>query len=205
MAKIIVLDIDDYSLLRNRWDLMLELKEHYPNLKLSLFTIPFDVQYEGTRQFSIMRDKQLKKLKDNLDWIQIIPHGLTHMPREFEKADRVTTKLALKSIDEAFKKDGIPYQKGFKAPFWLWNQDVVDVLNEEGWFGATDRNQPDMLKTDINYIYNWDLKDQFPKDQEIVKGHGHMTLPSENALENVFTNLLKMPTDVEFKFVTDLL
>ncbi len=184
---------------------MLDLKEHFPNLKLSLFTIPFDMQYEGVHQFRIMRDQKLKKLKENLDWIQIIPHGLSHMPREFVNADRVTTKLALKSIDEAFKKDGIPYQKGFKAPFWLWNQNVVDVLNEEGWFGATDRNQPNMLKPKINYIYNWDISEPFPENEPVVKGHGHMTPPSLNNLEDCFMNLLKMPTDAEFKFVTNVL
>lgn len=199
----IILDLDDYSVLRNRWDLMLQLKEHYPKLKLSLFTIPYDYEYEGVHQFRIMREEKLNLLKENLDWIQIIPHGVTHMPREFEKADRVAVKLALKAIDDAFTKDGIPYVKGFKAPFWLWNQDVCDVLDQAGWFGATDRNQPEMKATKKNYVYNWDIKDPFPKNVDVVKGHGHMTPPSANNLEQCFTNLLKMPTDAEFGFVTD--
>lgn len=126
------LDFDDFSVLRNRMDLLLELKEHYPEMKVSMFTIPYDYEMEST-QLALQRDKFLKLIKENLDWIQIIPHGLAHLPREFEKADTETTRIALKAIDEVFSKDGLPYVKGFKAPQWLWNKDVVRVLNEEGW------------------------------------------------------------------------
>jgi peptidoglycan/xylan/chitin deacetylase (PgdA/CDA1 family) len=204
--KTIVFDIDDYSVLRQRWDLLDKLKEHYPKLKVSLFTIPYDIQYEGVHQFKVMREKHLETLKKHLDWVEIIPHGLTHMPREFEKADKLSTELALKGIDEVFKKDGIPYVKGFKAPYWLWNQEVVNVLDKHGWFGATDRNQPHMLHTKKNYVYNYSIDEPFWESKEdVLKLHSHMTLPSANNIEDCFVNLLKIPPDAEFKLVSEMI
>lgn len=205
MKQTVVLDLDDFSVLRSRWNLLLKLKEHFPKLKLSLFTIPFDYEFESVHQYRIVRDKELQKLHDNLEWIEIIPHGLSHFAREFEKADRKTMQMALKAMEAVFKKDAMPYVKGFKAPFWLWNQDVVDVLNEEGWFGATDRNQPDMLKTKRNYIYSHSIDEPFWESKEpLLKLHGHMTLPSKNNIEDCFLNLMKMPSDADFKFVSEV-
>lgn len=203
--KTIVLDFDDYSWIRSRPDLLRELKEHYPKLKVSMFTIPFDVAAENTR-LRLQRDVGIRFTKENADWIQIIPHGLLHTPQEFLHCDKDTMRLALKAIDDTFKKDGIEYVKGFKAPYWLWNQDVVDVLDEEGWFGGVDPNQPDMLRTRVYYEYSDSIDTEFWKvDKELYKLHGHMSLPSTNNIEDCFLNLMKMPRDAEFKFVTDYL
>lgn len=205
MSKKISLDFHDFSILNNRFDLLLQLKEHFPKLKVSMFTIPFDYENEKTG-VHIYKDDFLKTLKENLDWIQLIPHGLSHIPREFEKCDRWTMKLSLEAIDEVFKKDGLPYVKGFCAPYWLWNQEVVDVLNEEGWWGAIDRNQPDMITPNNYYQYNSSIDEQFWIDPpENLKLHGHMSAPSTNGMEDCFLNLMKMPRDYEFVFVTEML
>jgi len=201
---IVTLDLDDGSILRNRWDLLHKLKELYPKLKLSLFWIPFDLEYEKS-MLRINREEKLKMIKDNLDWVELIPHGLSHIPREFAGCDKETMKMALNAIDECMTRDGLPYVKGFKAPFWLWNTDVVEVLDSEGWFGATDRNQPDMPKPKKNYIYTHSIHEPFWNDpQEFWGLHGHMTEPSDNALESCIVNLTKIPHDAEFKFVSEV-
>jgi len=201
----IVLELDDFSVLRSRMDLLLKIKEHYPNFKVSMFAIPYDYEYE-TSMLRIQRDEALTKIKENLEWIQIIPHGLTHMPREFENADRQTMMMALASIDEAFKKDGLPYEKGFKAPFWLWNQDVVDVLDEQGWWGAQDRNQPDNIRTKKFYEYTHSIDEPFwNAKQDVLKLHGHISLPSSNNLEDCLMNIFKLPSDTEFCYATEFL
>lgn len=202
MTKI-CLDFDDFSVLRNQMDLLLELKSHYPGLKVSMFTIPYDYEVEQS-QLNLQRPKQLQLIKDNLEWIQIIPHGLMHIPREFEKADKETTKMALRAIEEAFSKDGLPFVKGFKAPYWLWNKDVVEVLDSEGWWGAVDPRQ-DMQKTKKFYTYSHSISEVIPKDKEVLKLHGHISPPSENNIEECFLNLMKMPHDATFVFATDLL
>lgn len=201
-VKTVVLELDDFSVLRNRMDLLTALKEHYPKLKVSMFTIPFDYEYE-TSMLRIQRPKALEWIKNNLDWIQIIPHGLTHIPREFEKADRETVEMAFQGIADTFENDGLPYERGFKAPQWLWNQNVVDWLNYNGWWGAVDRNQPEMLRPERYYEYDFSIHEPFwESDKEVLKLHGHMTLPSENNLEDCLLNLFKLPNDVDFEFVT---
>lgn len=203
----ISLDLHDFSVLNNRLDLLLKIKEHYPNFKVSMFTIPYDYVSESSVEGRTMREKTLKAIKDNLDWIQIIPHGLTHMPREFENCDKETFRLALASIDEAFKKDDLPYEKGFCAPYWLWNQDVVDVLDERGWWGAIDRNQPTMLRTKKTYTYSHSIDQPFwgANNIDVMKLHGHIDGQSKNDLENNFIKLFRLPSNVEWHFVTDFL
>lgn len=203
--KTISLDFDDFSVIRSRMDLLLELKSHYPNLKVSMFTIPYDYEYE-MGQLALNRDKMLETIHENLDWIQIIPHGLMHIPDEFKNCDKHTMRLALKGIDEVLTKDKLPYVKGFKPPFWLWNQDVIDVLDEKGWWAAIDRNQKDSLRTKRYYQYTHSIDEPFWKsNNDVLNLHGHMTTPSRNNIEDCFLNLMKMPRDAEFKYVTEFI
>jgi len=203
MNKKVCLDIDDGSVLRTRYDLLDKLKEHFPKLKVTLFWIPWDFEYE-TSKFRIQREELLERIKANLDWIQLVPHGLMHIEKEFLNVDRQLMKDSLKAIDEAMKKDGLPYEKGFKAPYWLWNQSVVDVLDEKGWWGATDRNQPQMLKTKKNYIYTHSIEEPFYlSNSDELALHAHMRAPSINNIEDQFLNLIKMDPEYEFVYASE--
>lgn len=202
--KTISLDFDDFSILNNRLDLLMTLKESYPKLKVSLFTIPYDYVYESNPAARIMRDKTLEMIKKQLDWIEIIPHGLIHFEREFEKCDYEGMKMAMKAIDETFKKDGLTYVKGFKAPYWLWNEEVIRALDDEGWWGAINKRAP--LKTKKYFEYTHGIDEMFWKSTlPVLKLHGHITNESNNAIARCFTNLFKMPSDAEFKFASELL
>jgi hypothetical protein len=205
--KTICLDFDDWSVLNNRLDLLLKLKEAYPKLKVSLFTIPYDVVQETQVNARIMRATTLEAIKKNLDWLEIIPHGLLHLQRELEKCDYETMKkYVIPAIDECFKRDDLPYVKGFKAPYWLWNKDVVKALDEEGWWGAVDRNQPSMLRTKKYYIYGHNINEPFWESTlDVLKLHGHITNQMPDNFEKNFVNLFKMPADAEFKFASELL
>lgn len=168
-----------------------------------MFTIPFDYEYE-TRDIRLLREECLKFIHENLDWIQIVPHGLTHMPSEFLNCDKDTMKKVLVAIDEAFKKDNLPYVKGFKAPYWQWNQEVVDVLDKKGWWGGINPNDKNMIKTKKYYEYKYSIDEPFWRSKDpVVKIHGHMTPPSANNIDDCFLNLFKIPNDCEFDFVTD--
>lgn len=205
MSKKVVFSLDDFSLMNNDFELLLKLKEHYPQLKVSMFMIPFHAEFEISSAH-IFRDGALKTLHDNLDWIQIIPHGLTHMDREFEKADKEAMRLTMRAIDKLWTMQGIPYVKGFKAPQWLWNKDVVEVLDKEGWFGSVDRNQPNMLKTKKFYEYNWSISEPFIySEADVLKLHGHINPEMDNDFDKCFLQLMSLPADTEFFYVTDFL
>ena len=205
--KTIVLDFDDFSVLNNRLDLLLRLKESYPELKVSFFTIPYDYVYENDISARLMRENTLKEVKKHLDWMEFIPHGLTHFPREFEQTTYDTMKnYVFKAIDECFERDGLPYIKGFKAPQWLWNEQVVKALDEEGWWGAIDLFDKTGLKTNKYYQYTHTIDMPFwESTYDTLKLHGHITLESKNNIERCFHMLFKMPEDAEFKFASEML
>ena len=199
------IDFHDASVLHSRIDLLMMLKEHYPKLKVSLFWIPFDYRSENSLQGSIMRKTTLEAIKKQLDWIELIPHGLLHLPKEFEKCDYETMAKALLAIDEAMKKDDLPYQRGFCAPYWLWNEQVVKCLDDNGWWGAVDLNQPQMARTKAFYKYSHSIDSPFwLSKNEVIKLHGHIGRPDINNIEDCFLNLMKMSTDTEFKFVSEM-
>jgi hypothetical protein len=204
--RTICLDMDDFSVLNNKLDLLLKLKEAYPNLKVSMFTIPCDVAYESNFDAKLVRDRALAKVKENLDWIEIIPHGLTHMPREFEKCTYELMKdKVIPAIDEAFKKDGLPYVKGFKAPYWLWNDEVIRALDDAGWWGAIDRKVRNIKKTKRFYVFTHTINELFYNSTcDLLKLHGHITSGMPDNLDLCLTNLFKMPSDAEFKFASEL-
>lgn len=205
MVKTISLDFDDFSVLNNRLDLLLQLKEHFPNLKVSMFMIPFDPRFEFNTQAKLHRDKTLAEIKKHLDWIQLIPHGLMHLEREFEKVTYYEMRdLHIPAIKEAFDRDGLPFEKGFKAPYWLWNEDVVRALDEAGWWGAVDRNQPNMPTPKRFYRYSHSIAEPFwESDSEVLKLHGHIDGQSDNDIERCILHLMKMPGDTHFVFASE--
>lgn len=198
------LDLDDASVLNTRLDLLKDIKDHYPDFKVSLFFIPLDPRFEMSTQ-RMYRDKHLASLKENLDWIELIPHGITHLPNEFAKCDYYTFRdSVIPALEEQFEKDGLPFKKGFKAPYWLWNEGVVRALDEAGWFGATDRNQPDMLATKRNYVYTHSLEEPFYHSKnEVINLHGHVDGVSKNDLERNFLSIFKIPQEAEWKFASE--
>jgi len=205
--KQICLDFDDWSVMNNRLDLLLRLKEAYPKLKVTLFTIPYDFEYEKEVTARIMREKTLEAIKKQLSWLQLVPHGLLHLPKEFLKCDYTTMKdYVFQSIDETFKKDGLPYEKGFKAPYWQWNKDVIRALDEKGWWGAVDKNHPEMPKPKKYYVYTHSIGEVFSLSTlNVLKLHGHINNVENNGIEKCFTNLFKMPSNAEFKFAGEML
>jgi hypothetical protein len=205
MIKDVVLDLDDFNIFAPESYYLSRIKEHYPDFKVTLFHIPMKMDLEMSMR-RIFRDDGLKWIKDNSDWIQLVPHGLTHLTEEFLHADRTTTQLALKAIDEAFTKDGLTYEKGFKAPFWQWNKDVVDILDERGWWGAIDMVDKNNygFRPKRYYQYDYSISEPFwSSDKELVKLHGHVDGISPNDLEKCVLHILKLPADVKWHFATD--
>lgn len=80
---------------------------------------------------------------------------------------------------------------------------MVKALDETGWWGAIDRNQPDMEKTRRTYTYSHSIDEPFWEAEGDLKLHGHLDGSSSNDIERCFLNLLKMPQDAEFVFIDE--
>lgn len=207
MAKTrISLDLHDFSVECTNMFYLMQLREHYPKIKISMFFVPADAQNYNTL-IDTMREKSRDLIKQAVldGWIELIPHGISHIHGEFHNASYKDMELALAAYDELFTEWEVPFIRGFCAPNWLISEAAVACLNDHGYWLAIDRNQPDCLKAKRNYVYNWDIADPFPRHQGLVKGHGHISLPSRNNLRDSLHNLLHMPTDAEFVFVSEIM
>jgi len=195
------LDLHDFSIVNNRLLWLLSIKDYFTNFKVSLFTVPFDKKTDWGPY--LLKDDFLPEIKKNLNWLQIIPHGYTHEGSELINCGYEMFKTYLKEIEGKFKEDGLPFINGFCAPHWRWSNDVVKALDELGWWGAVDRDK-EMPYTKRFYKYNFLLNEPFWESKEDLKLHGHI-YGTKNDLGKCFDNLLKLPKDTEWVFVTDFL
>jgi hypothetical protein len=198
------LDLHDFSAHRLGFTWIDRLREIFPTIKISMFYIPIDQQHYGEyneRERAEANSLIRTAVKEGI--IELIPHGLTHMFGEFQNASYEDMAVTLRAYEEHFKELDLPYVKGFCAPQWLLSIEAIKCLDDNGWFLATDRNQPDMFKAKRNYTYNWSIEEPIP-DVEILMGHGHMDTCSNIFSENI-RNLIKIPSDAEWKFVSELI
>jgi hypothetical protein len=199
---IVSFDLHDFSILNNYFDLLLKLREYYPTFKVSLFTVPFDIKHkEGNRQ------EALTKIKTCLDWIQIIPHGIYHNSSEMRRCSYQQFKdHVIPAITSYFNNDGLPFVKGFCAPHWNWNTNVVRCLDDMGWWGAISPKRLDMPSTKKFYQYSYALDEPYLEvKSNILKLHGHLNGTSKDDLGKCFHNIFKLPLSTEWHFVTDYL
>jgi hypothetical protein len=195
----ICLTLDDFSVENHRLDLLFTLKNKFPDFKVSLFTIPIDVKNKELSRVA------LNRIKENLDWIQIIPHGLYHNSSEAKKWTYGGFKnVVIPAIDCAFKKDGLSYVKGFKAPHWDWNKEVVQALDDLGWWGAISPKRPEMPQTKRFYTYDYSI-DETLVLSPILRLQGHINPVCKDDLELNMENLMKLPKDAKWCFATDFI
>lgn len=213
MSKRVSLDFHDLSLGNTNMYYVEKLREQYPDFKVSMFYIPVDSNYQIMPEMQEESKKLIQKAVRE-GWMELIPHGLTHVFKEFEKVDAKTMELVLKAYEEHFKELELPYVKGFCPPHWIISKEAIKVLDDHGWWLAVDRNQPDMPRAKKSYEYNWDIANPFPDEArgiyeehpaDIVMGHGHISLPSRNSITETFINLTRIPAEYKWVFVSEVM
>lgn len=202
-AKTVTVDLDDFSLEVNNLFYLDQIKKTYPKFKVSMFYIPFDA-YHYSALMDFQRQEVVGMIKDRLDWIELIPHGICHAPEEFMNIKGDDYETIFKGIEDGFASYGLPMVKGFKAPQWLYKPNLVDYLDSKGWWMAVDRNQPDAPKTKKYFEYTHSIDEPFwLSNQDKIHLHGHISGPSTNDLVSNMMNLLKINPEAEFKFVSE--
>lgn len=200
----VALDLHDFNIVTPRLEPLLKLKEYFPKFKVSLFTIPSPRRCDYGP--FLVREETCEEIKNHLDWMQIIPHGLTHeSSHEMEHYDYKSfmQEVVPKIMDE-FRANDLPFVRGFCAPHWRWSEGVVKALDEMGWWGAVLREDK-MLVTKRFYRYNFLLNEPFwESKEEVLKLHGH-TYGTKNDVVRCMNNLLKLPKDTEFVYITDFI
>lgn len=193
----ICLTLDDFSVLNTRLDLLWKLREHFDDFRVSLFMIPDDIRHKTGN-----RDEALVRIRECLGWVELIPHGYQHNSSEAKKwtYDQFRYDIAPK-IKDIFDRDELPFKKGFKAPHWDWNQEVVRALDDMGWFGAVTYGRKGVARPRLFYISTHTIE-YIPMNQDI-KLNGHINNTSPDNLEKCMNNLIQLPKDTRWLFASD--
>lgn len=206
MVKQVVLDADDFQPTYYLMPYLELLKSHIPNFKITLFTISnFKDPNKPKDSHTHLDDyKRFVEMVKQYDWIEIAQHGLDHSQNEFNKSYK-EIKQRLKEIDKWNKKIGLEPVKIFRAPFWQCSEEGYKALRDAGYVVATDRNQVrPSTKGMKQYRWNWSFETEIP-DVKVLKGHGHVSLPSKNNIPDCIENLKRLPQDAEYLFVSEYL
>jgi hypothetical protein len=178
MIKFYLIDLDDFCEINTDWELIENLKEKIPNLKLNLFAIP------GQCSMTFLDDMR------EYDWIRLYPHGYMHSTsREFENWGYKRFNFYLGQLERG------EWPKLWKSPGWQSSQDVLQCLADREWAIAdqeyNNQRRPENLRA---YLLDAPYK---------IHGHiGHWGAKNENSLEFIFDQIASL--EGEFGFIDDL-
>jgi len=170
-----IVDFDDFQQNSNGLHLLYQIKAETPEFKATLFTIP------------ALCSENFLNLVRKLDWLDLCPHGWTHM---------TSTECKEWSYEESKQYLGKikPYKfsRVFKAPGWQISDGMYRALLEEGYTVAdqayNNERRPKGLKA-----YLLDSPD---------KHHYHIKNVCGNGLKECFNEILNLKG--EFKFIKEL-
>ena len=199
-----IVDFDDLSCTTPGMDLLFKLKEHFPNFKCTCFTPAFHKDLM-TKKVSVDKFKEWGKIIIDNPWIEVAPHGFAHYENEWMISDKRMLNVMMDATENCLGNFlGIPFVKIFKFPHWKGSKEAEEVLLERGYTLAIDRNNPKTYTNIKTYIWNWSIDDIPVPKYHTIKAHGHIWL-TNNGLDSCYPNLLKIPTNAEFKTISEYL
>jgi len=178
MSQKIIFNIDDFC--DNEWGIMEylnTLKNRYPDFRVTLFTVPFKISTENLL------------IAKETGWIELAVHGFNHIPDEM-------LILGKEEILEGFSKvDFSIFTKGFRAPYWLLNEQVIECCNKFGlWVALHHQKNESSWRTLCEHGY------YYPKAQNGFKcWYGH----TYDIREKLSELLEIWPEDQKFGFVSE--
>lgn len=184
------------------WDIFEKFREHYPEYKVTLFTVPSELRWGKIHKSDSEEYKSWAKICQKAydqGWARFALHGLTHVEREFENLSYEDAYKRIQFGKEIFDKVGIPYDPIFKAPNWFISEAAEKAAKDHGLTVVHDR------------YYQWNLKDRLPRPSEfgdkIIIAHGHIQNGDgcNNGLSETRQNFMQLPSDTKFYFLNEAL
>lgn len=188
----VVFTLDDFHETNHNLNLLLDLKEKFPKMKVTLFVIPSKCSVEW-----------LKDLKEKYgEWMRFCPHGYLHdvSRREYsgeclypEECLMWTEEDANKYLQKA--EDMGVFIKGFKAPGWGMNEATFKVLYERDYWVMDNKDRinerPDWVNNNFESGHLWEV-------------NGHIQETPFNGLETMIRHKLNFGKDSNFYFVSEV-
>ena len=198
-SKLIACEFDDFGPMNHRLDVIRKLRDRYPDFKVTMFTVPWDIRYNtkagGTPISKPEYSEWVNIVRHGVKngWLEIAVHGLTHAPREFEGMEAKQAAARIKFAEKFFNDCKIPFVKIFKAPQWLLSVEAKKTIEGLGYQVVED------------HYYNWNYKDEFPVEKDKVIGHGHIQDGDGcfNGLSESLIRLVQIPEDYKWEFISE--
>lgn len=192
----IALELDDFSPRNSNFGLLDNMREHYKDFKVSLFTTPWEIRWGEQTPITLDKFKPFTEAVRNSDWIEVCVHGLTHAPLEFAEISYDNARKRVIIAEKMFANRGITFTKIFKAPFWQVSEEAERALKDLGYYVCKDG------------YYDWNLADDYKKEfdkKENIIAHGHIQKTCGNGLEEVYPKLMDLPANTEWLFLSDII
>jgi len=197
----ISLDFHDYSPVNNALGLLEEFHDHYPDCKITLFAVPWEIRFGEQALITLPKYKPFvsatrKAIRQG--WIELGIHGLTHMLKEFLEVKRKDMppkqyfEYRLMAAQRIFEAAKLPYVKLFVAPFWQLHPEARGAVQDLGFRVVEEKDS------------NWNILNPLPKKKVII-GHGHIQNTCGNGLAESMGRLLEIPTTAKWKFLSEVL
>jgi glycosyltransferase involved in cell wall biosynthesis len=202
----ITLTFDDFGPSNSNIYFLEKLKENYPNLKVTLFTVPESTQ--SGELISLLDKPDFCNHIRKYDWIELCPHGWHHpdisqgRQPEFMDISYYETTRYIESVETIFSEAKLPYQKIFKAPQYKLSEAGKNAFKDQGWtiaVSGTGEFWPSDLPLTTT---NWNIRQELPLRKKVVS-YGHIQDLGNGMLE-CWENLVKMPSDTKFKFLSEV-
>lgn len=198
----IYVDLDDFCeeyMITERWKVLHQLRQIYPNFKVTMFTIP----NKSSLQW-------LRWVKKEFQWIDMGVHGTNH---ENQSEWLVSGKEAIKKFYAVYNEE--VFSKGFKAPWWKISKEAYDALRGAGIWVATNKSN-NFIKPDDRLNYEYDTGEEILPDIHygytfFDTWHGHVQPQRQynptnpNGIEEVF-HLIKdaWHPQSDFRFISEI-
>ena len=194
-------ELDDFSPLNHRFDLLEKLTRRYKDFKVTMFTVPWDIRLEPQKKGTPITDPDYKPWVEATQraieggWLEVAIHGLTHAPSEFHHLTYDEAKKRVLTAQKMFVNVGIKYVPLFKAPYWQLSKDAKQAVEDLN------------LRVIEDGHYNWNIKDDptatlLSGSVGDVIAHGHVQNTVGNGLDESFGRLIKIPRETEWQFLS---
>lgn len=197
----ICLEFDDFSPRNTSFGVLEDIKDHYPNFKVTMFTVPWEIRFG--QQTPITEEPYtpwVNAVNKAADWLEIALHGLSHIPMEYAELGLEEAHKRTVIGEKLFINRKIKLAKIFKAPHWAISKEAITAVNDLGYDVVHD------------HYYNWNLADECPFTKEQIKNdpgiiiaHGHVQNVCGNGLEEVAHRIMQLPPETEFIFLSEAL
>lgn len=195
----VAIEYDDFGPINSNFGILENFKEHYPNFKVTVFTVPWEIRFGRNLQESspitLPKFKPFVDAVNECDWIEIALHGLTHAPLEFAELSYEAAMKRLVIGMKMFENVGIKnFAKIFKAPQWALSAEAEQAAKDMGFLVLHDG------------YYNWNLANDKPNADAVEPYimHGHVQEDCNNGMEETQHRVLKLPVDTDFMFLSEV-